>query len=124
MTPSAPVACGEGSGLLRSSSSILRSEFWEALGYCVSPMEGCPGPSLGNIARILWSVRGRGCPSSEAWEWGGELHYGWCSVQRVGAEEELRPGWVGVTAVGGALPLYWGISIPGCGLWGRLLGNL
>lgn len=111
---------GEGSGMLRSSGLVTRSEFREALGYFVSPVEGCPGPSLGNIPRILWLVRGRGCPSSEAWS-GGGLHYGWYLVQRVGAEEELGPGWVGGPAVcGGHSPsagASWAV-VCGVGCWG------
>lgn len=111
---------GEGSGMLRSRRLVMRSEFWEALGYFVSPTEGCPGPSLGNIPRILWLVRGRGCPSSEAWS-GGGLHYVWYLVQRVDAEEELGPGWVGSPAVCGGLSPSAGASwavVCGVGYWG------
>lgn len=94
----------------------MRSEFWEVLGCCVCPMECCPGPSLGNIPRILWLVRGRGCSCPEAWEW-GRLHHGWCSAQRVGAEEDFGPGWVGG-------PLPWGHFPPAgtCQSWAVVCG--
>lgn len=103
----------------------MRSEFWEALGYCVTPVEGCPGPSLGNIPRILWSVQDRGCPSSEAWEWGGgaALWLVLCPERGCGRGAQAGLG-RGRCCRWGAGPLYRGICILGCGLWGRLVGSL
>lgn len=112
---------GGESGMLRSSS-VMRSEFWEVLGCCVCVMECCPGPSLGNIPRILWLVRGRG--SSDPGAWGGGWAAMWLLLRPERGYRGWWPAWHGVPAVVGPGPLSWGIPSLGCGLWGRLLGNL
>ena len=62
-------------------------------------MECCPSPSLGNMPRILWLVRGRGCSDPEPWGWVGCIRAGVLSSERVLSGREL-----GVHAVVGRLP--------------------